>query len=78
MPSQTLAVPFCVVAIVLGLVAVWWGLADSGGPALVFQGSRERAVTGVLRVGGRLSTRDGAVSAGVGLVAASIVRLTRP
>jgi hypothetical protein len=78
MPRETLAVPFCVVAILIGLVAVLWGLGDSGGPALVFQGDRERAFTGILRSGGRLTTHEGAVSAGVGLISASIVRLTRP
>lgn len=78
MPRETLAVPFCVAAFVLGIVALWWGLGDTGGPALVIQGDRERAVTGLLRRGGQFTTERGAVSAGVGLIAASIVRLTRP
>lgn len=78
MPRETLAVPFCVAAMALGVVALWWGLGDMGGPALVVQGDRERAVTGLLRRGGQFSTERGAVSAGVGLIAASIVRLTRP
>lgn len=78
MPRETLAVPFCVVAIVIGIVAIWWGFSDTGGPALVFQGDRDRAVTGLLRSGGQFSGRQGAISAGVGLIAGSIVRLTRP
>ena len=78
MPRETLAVPFCVAAMALGVVALWWGLGDMGGPALVVQGDRERAVTGLLRRGGQFSTERGAVSAGVGLIAATIVRLTRP
>lgn len=78
MPRETLAVPFCVVAMALGIVALWWGLGDMGGPALVIQGDRDRAVTGLLRSGGQFTTQRGAVSAGVGLIAASIVRLTRP
>lgn len=78
MPQETLAVPFCVAAIALGVVALWWGLGDMGGPALVIQGDRDRAVTGLLRSGGQFTTERGAVSAGVGLIAASIVRLTRP
>ena len=78
MPRETLAVPFCVAAILLGVVALWWGLGDMGGPALVIQGDRDRAVTGLLRSGGQFTTERGAVSAGVGLIAASIVRLTRP
>ena len=78
MPRETLAVPFCVAAIVLGVIAIIWGLGDTGGPAIVFQGARDSAVTGVLRAGGQFTTRDGAVAAGVGLVAGSIVRLTRP
>lgn len=78
MPRETLAVPFCVVAIVIGIVAIWWGFSDTGGPALVFQGDRDRAVTGLLRSGGQFSGRQGAVSAGVGLITGSIVRLTRP
>jgi len=56
---------------------VWWGL-QGGGPALVFQGPRDLPVAGVLRVGGSVSTREGAVSWGAGLLAASFVRLTRP
>ncbi|MEY3679536.1 MAG: hypothetical protein RL547_148 [Actinomycetota bacterium] len=78
MPRETLAVPFCVAAILLGVVALWWGLGDMGGPALVIQGDRDRAVVGLLRSGGQFTTEHGAVSAGVGLIAASIVRLTRP
>lgn len=66
------------VAILLGMIALWWGLGDMGGPALVVQAERDQAVTGLLRRGGQFSTERGAVSAGVGLIAASIVRLTRP
>ena len=78
MPRETLAVPFCVAAIVLGVISILWGLGDTGGPAIVFQGDRTGAVTGVLRAGGQFTTRDGAIAAGVGLIAGSIVRLTRP
>jgi hypothetical protein len=78
MPRETLAVPFCVAAIILGVVAIIWGLGDTGGPAIVFQGNRDGAVTGVLRAGGQFTSRDGSVAAGVGLIAGSIVRLTRP
>lgn len=77
MPRETLVVPFCVVATIIGIIAVWWGLQGRG-PALVFQGPRDVPVAGVLRVGGSVSTREGAVSWGVGLLASSFVRLTRP
>ena len=77
MPRETLAVPICVVAVVIGIVSVWWGL-QQGGPALAFQGIREVPVTGVLRLGGAVTMRDGAVSWGAGLLAAAFVRLTRP
>ncbi|NCZ70121.1 MAG: prepilin-type N-terminal cleavage/methylation domain-containing protein [Actinobacteria bacterium] len=61
----------------IGIISVWWGL-QGGGPALAFQGPRDLPVTGILRIGGSVSTRDGAVSWGAGLLAASFVRLTRP
>ena len=77
MPRETLAVPICVVAVAIGVASVWWGL-QTGGPALAFQGAREVPVTGVLRVGGLVTMRDGAVSWGAGLLAAAFVRLTRP
>ena len=77
MPRETLAVPICLAAAVIGIVSVWWGL-QGGGPALAFQGPRDLPVTGILRIGGSVSTRDGAVSWGAGLLAASFVRLTRP
>lgn len=77
MPRETLAVPICVVAAVIGIISVWWGL-QGGGPALVYQGVREVPVAGVLRIGGSVSTREGAVSWGAGLLAAAFVRLTRP
>ena len=77
MPRETLAVPICVAAAIIGIISVWWGL-QGGGPALVFQGPRDVPVAGVLRIGGSVSTREGAVSWGAGLLAASFVRLTRP
>jgi hypothetical protein len=77
MPRETLAVPICVVAVIIGVISVWWGL-QAGGPALAYQGVREVPVTGILRVGGAVTLRDGAVSWGSGLLAAAFVRLTRP
>ena len=77
MPRETLAIPVCVATMVIGIISVWWGL-KSGAPGLAFQGFRPAAVTGYLREAGSVSTRDGAVSWGVGLLAASFVRLTRP
>ena len=77
MPRETLAIPVCVATMVIGIISVWWGL-KSGAPGLAFQGFRPAAVTGYLREAGSVTTRDGAVSWGVGLLAASFVRLTRP
>jgi hypothetical protein len=77
MPRESLALPICLVAAIIGIISVWWGL-QGGGPALAFQGAREVPVAGVLRIGGSVSTREGAVSWGAGLLAASFVRLTRP
>lgn len=77
MPGDTLAVPICVAGIVIGVLAVWWGVGGDG-PGLAFQGLREQAVVGYLRSGGAVTTRDGAVSWGAGLLAASFVRITRP
>lgn len=77
MPRETSAVPVCVATIVIGVISVWWGL-KGGAPGLAFQGFRPAAVTGFLREGGAVTTREGAVSWGVGLLAASFVRLTRP
>jgi hypothetical protein len=77
MPRETLAIPVCVATMIIGVISVWWGL-KGGAPGLAFQGFRPAAVTGYLREGGSVSTRDGAVSWGVGLLAASFVRLTRP
>ncbi len=77
MPRETLAIPVCVATMVIGGISVWWGL-KGGAPGLAFQGFRPAAVTGYLREGGSVSIRDGAVSWGVGLLAASFVRLTRP
>lgn len=76
-PSDTLAMPICVAGIVIGVLAVWWGVGGEG-PGLAFQGLREEAVVGYLRSGGAVTTRDGAVSWGAGLLAASFVRITRP
>ena len=77
MPRESLAIPVCVATMVIGIISVWWGL-KGGAPGLAFQGFRPSAVTGYLREGGSVTTRDGAVSWGVGLLAASFVRLTRP
>ena len=77
MPRETLAIPVCVATMIIGVISVWWGL-KGGSPGLAFQGFRPAAVTGYLREGGSVTTRDGAVSWGVGLLAASFVRLTRP
>ena len=77
MPRETLAIPVCVATMVIGLISVWWGL-KGGAPGLAFQAFRPSAVKGYLREGGSVTTRDGAVSWGVGLLAASFVRLTRP
>jgi hypothetical protein len=77
MPRESLAIPVCVATMVIGIISVWWGL-KGGAPGLAFQGFRPAAVTGYLREGGSVTTRDGAVSWGVGLLAASFVRLTRP
>lgn len=77
MPGDSLAVPICVVGILIGVVAVWWGVGGDG-PGLAFQGLREEAVVGYLRTGGAVTSRDGAVSWGAGLLAASFIRLTRP
>ncbi|MGA0877595.1 MAG: hypothetical protein ACO3SP_00600 [Ilumatobacteraceae bacterium] len=77
MPGDSLAVPICVAGIVIGVLAVWWGVGGDG-PGLAFQGLREQAVVGYLRSGGAVTTRDGAVSWGAGLLAASFVRITRP
>lgn len=77
MPGDTLAVPICVAAIVIGVLAVWWGVGGDG-PGLAFQGLRDRAVVGYLRSGGTVTSREGAVSWGAGLLAAAFVRITRP
>jgi len=76
MPRETLAVPVTVVTVVLGLVAIRWGLTGDS-PALVFQGFRPGSITGYLRSGGAMTVREGAVSFGLSLSAASMVRLTR-
>jgi hypothetical protein len=76
MPPETLAVPVSIVAIILGLLAAHWGLAGES-PALVFQGFRPGSIAGYLRPGGAITTREGAVSFGLSLSAASLVRLTR-
>jgi hypothetical protein len=77
MPGETLAVPICVAAIVMGILAVWWGVGGEGA-GLAFQGFRDEAVVGYLRPGGAVTSRDGAVSWGAGLLAAALLRLTRP
>jgi hypothetical protein len=77
MSREMLVVPIGILGIVGGIVAVNWGLSGDS-PGLVFQGMRDQATTGVLRAGGALTNRDGAVAWGVGLIAASVSRLTRP
>lgn len=77
MPGESLAIPICVAGILIGVIAVWWGVGGDG-PGLAFQGFREEAVVGYLRSGGAVTNRDSAVSWGAGLLAASFVRLTRP
>ena len=76
MPPETLAVPVSIVAIIVGLFVAHWGLAGDY-PALVFQGFRPGSIAGYLRPGGAITTREGAVSFGLSLSAASLVRLTR-
>jgi hypothetical protein len=76
MPPETLAVPISIAAIILGLLAAHWGLSGES-PALVFQGFRPEFVAGYLRPGGDITTREGAVSFGLSLSAAALVRLTR-
>ncbi len=76
MRREMLVVPVAVLGIIIGIVAVSSGLAQDG-PGLVFQGLRSQATTGVLRPGGPLSSGDGAVAWGVGLISASVFRLTR-
>ncbi|MFM1751674.1 MAG: hypothetical protein RL119_636 [Actinomycetota bacterium] len=77
MPGDSLAIPICVAGIFIGILAVWWGVRGDG-PGLAFQGFRDEAVIGYLRTGGEVTSREGAVSWGAGLLAASFVRLTRP
>lgn len=55
---ETLAVPVSIVAIILGLLAAYWGLAGDS-PALVFQGFRPGSIAGYLRPGGTITTRRG-------------------
>ncbi len=73
---EMLVIPVGILGIVVGVVAVNWGLAGDG-PGLVFQGLQDQATTGILRSGGALTNQDGAVAWGVGLIAASALRLTR-
>lgn len=76
MSREMLVTPMGIAGFVGGVVAVSWGLAGDA-PGLVFQGLRDQATTGVLRAGGALTNHDGAVAWGVGLIAASVSRLTR-
>lgn len=76
-PGDSLALPICVAGILMGVLAVWWGVGGEGS-GLAFQGFRDEAVVGYLRSGGAVTSRDGAVSWGAGLLAASLLRLTRP
>ncbi len=76
MSREMLVVPTGVLGIIAGIVAISWGLTGDT-PGLVFQGARDLATTGVLKTGGALTNRDGAAAWGVGLIAASALRLTR-
>jgi len=76
MSREMLVVPTGVLGIIGGIVAISWGLTGDS-PGLVFQGARDLAVTGVLKTGGALTNGDGSVAWGVGLIAASVFRLTR-
>ena len=76
MSREMLVVPIGVLGIIGGIIAISWGLGGDT-PGLVFQGARDVAVTGVLKTGGALTNRDGAIAWGVGLIAASVFRLTR-
>ena len=76
MSRQMLVVPIGVLGIIGGIVAISWGLAGDT-PGIVFQGTRDLAVTGVLKTGGALTNRDGSVAWGVGLVSASVFRIMR-
>lgn len=76
MSRDMLVVPIAIAGIIGGCVAIVWGLTPEA-PGLVFQGMRDQATTGVLRAGGAVTNQDGAVAWGVGLVAASALRLTR-
>ena len=68
--------PIAVLGIIVGIVSIAWGLSGDA-PGLVFQGLRDQATTGLLRTGGALTNKDGAAAWGVGLVAASTLRLAR-
>lgn len=76
MSREMLVVPVAILGIVGGIVAIAWGLSGDA-PGLAFQGLRDQATTGVLRAGGAVTNRDGSAAWGVGLVAASAIRLTR-
>lgn len=76
MPREMLVVPVGIVGIIGGIVAIAWGLTGDA-PGLVVQGTRDLAVTGLLRTGGAVTNRDGAVAWGIGLISASALRLTR-
>lgn len=76
MSREMLVVPIGFLGIIGGIAAIVWGLSGDA-PGLVFQGLRSQATTGLLRPGGALTEQDAAVAWGVGLVAASAMRLTR-
>ncbi len=76
MPLENVAVSVSIVAIILGFFATRWGFSEDS-PALVFQGFRPGSIAGYLRPGGSITNREGAVSFGLSLSAASLVRLTR-
>lgn len=76
MSRDMLVVPICVLGIIGGVVAAAWGLTGDA-PGLVFQGLRDQATTGLLRTGGAMTNKGGAAAWGVGLIAASTLRLVR-
>lgn len=76
MPREMLVIPVSILGVIAGIFAIAWGLGGDG-PGLVVQGLRDQATTGILRTGGAVTNRNGSVAWGIGLVAASSLRLTR-
>lgn len=73
---EMLVIPVGVVGVIAGIIAISWGIGGEA-PAIVFQGARDHAVTGLLRVGGAVTSRDSAIAWGVGVISASALRVTR-